>query len=311
MCNVSLFSIDGSRECDYIRFMKAYAMKNYVLPALCVACLFLASSCKKEVEESIQSAEDNAQIENEYAQVFDVVRDFVASDYHTAKTDDYILPSGATVTFTDTTFDDGDGVDLLINYGPLTHSGTMKGIECGDMRYRAGVVHAGVTGRWSTYPDTLTIAISAADNYYVGNGTKMWKVTGTQVIVRSSDSTYTQTVTDATLQRDNGTARWAANRQIRLISDAGAGWAEDVYGYSGTAEGVNANGVAYTSEIGNELFKKLSVGCLSTFIAGNQTITNSNGDSFVINYDPDGNGACDKKVSVIINANKTRTFELW
>lgn len=288
-----------------------YSMKSYVLPALCAMCLFLASSCKKEVEESVQSAEDNAQIENEYAQVFDVVRDFVANDYHTAKTDDYILPGGATVTFTDTTFDDGDGVDLLINYGPLTHSGTMKGIECGDMRYRAGVVHAGVTSRWSTYPDTLTIAISAADNYYVGNGTKMWKVTGTQVIVRTSDSTYTQTVTDATLQRDNGTARWAANRTIKLLEDAGPGWQNDTYAYSGTAEGINANGVAYTSQILNTLVKKLSPGCMGTFVSGSQNITNTNGDTFVIDYDADMDWACDKKVKVIVNADKTRTFELW
>jgi hypothetical protein len=278
---------------------------------VCILCLALASSCKKEVEESVQSAEDNAQIENEYAQIYDVVRDYVANDYHTAKTSAYILPDGATVTFTDTTFDDGDGVDILINYGPLTHSGSAKGILCSDMRYRAGVVHAGVTGKWSVFPDTLTIAISAADNYYVGNGTKMYKVTGTQEVIRTSETNSKVNVTDATLQRDNGTAKWAATRDIRLLNDAGTGWLDDKYGVLGSAEGINANGVAYTAEIGDELIKQLSVGCMSTFTEGTQTITNTDGDSFVIDYAPDGNTDCDKLVKVTVNGNKSREITLW
>ena len=81
------------------------------------------TSCRKEADESIQSAQDNAAIETEYSQVYDVVADYVSTDPKTGKTDDLILPSGATVQFGDTTFTDGDGIDFTINYGPLDHGG--------------------------------------------------------------------------------------------------------------------------------------------------------------------------------------------
>jgi hypothetical protein len=285
-------------------------MKNIRLLILVTLPLIFIASCRKEVQESIQSAEDNAQIETEYAQIYEVVTDYAANNSRTGKTDDYMLPSGAMVTFTDTTFDDGDGVDFLIDYGPLNHSGSYKGILCKDGRYRAGVVHVGLSNHWSNIPSTLTIAISSADNYYVGNGNKMYKITGTKVVNRTSDSSYTVTVTDATLQRDNGIAYWNANRTITRTFDAGQGWLNDEYTITGSATGTNANGVAFTAQTVTPLLKKLSVGCLSTFVAGKLVITNSNGNTFSIDYDVFGNKECDKTVNVTYNG-KTRTITLW
>lgn len=285
-------------------------MKTTHIATLALLAMVLTTSCRKELQESLQSAEDNAQIETEYAQIYEAVSDYASNDTLTRKTDDYLLPSGAVVTFTDTTFNDGDGVDFLIDYGPLNHGGNYKGILCKDDRYRAGVVHVGLTDRWSNIPCELTIAISAADNYYVGNGTKMYKITGTKVVNRTSDSSYTVTVTDASLQRENGIAYWSANRTITRTYDAGQGWLDDEYTISGSATGTNANGVNFTAQTVTPLVKKLSIGCLSTFVAGELVLTNANGKVLSIDYDVYGNQECDKTVNVTYNG-KTRTITLW
>ncbi len=277
---------------------------------LIAATSFLLSSCKKEIEESIQSAEDNAQIETEYSHIYDVVADYASTDSRTGKTEDYLLPNGAVVTFSDSTFDDGDGVDFIIDYGPLNHGGTTKGLACKDGRYRAGKIHVGMSSHWSDIPCTLTIAISAADEYYAGNGSKMYKVTGTKVVERTSDTSYTTTVTDATLQRDNGIVSWSANKNITLTHDAGTGWLNDEYTVTGNASGTNANGVGFTVQTLTPLVKKLSIECMRTFIAGELTITNTNGKVLSINYDSFGDQACDNTVTVTYNG-KSRNITLW
>lgn len=285
-------------------------MKTTRIISLALLAMVLTTSCRKELQESLQSAEDNAQLETEYAQIYEAVTDYAASDYRTGKTDDYILPSGAVVTFTDTTFDDGDGVDFYINYGPLDHAANYKGILCKDGRYRSGVVHVGLTNHWSDIPCTLTIAISSADNYYVGNGTKMYKLTGTKIVNRISPTSYSVTVNDASLQTDNGIAYWEATRTITQTHDAGQGWLNDEYEVTGSATGTNANGVAFTVQTLSPLVKKLSIGCLSTFVSGELKLTNTSGKELTVDYDVYGNQECDKTVNVTYNG-KTKTITLW
>jgi hypothetical protein len=113
--------------------------------------LMMLASCRKQALESFQSAEDNAQLETEFAQVYEAVADYAASDARTAKTEDYLLPNGALVSFTDSVFSDGDGIDFEIDYGPLGTT-SPKGRLCKDGRYRAGKVHVGMNKRWSEVP---------------------------------------------------------------------------------------------------------------------------------------------------------------
>lgn len=285
-------------------------MKNYHILSIVMLFVMLFSSCRRETLESFQSAEDNAQLETEFAQVYESVADFAANDSRTGKTEDYLLPSGAVVTFSDSLFSDGDGIDFVIDYGPLGSS-VPKGRLCKDGRYRAGRIHVGMTKRWSEIPCVITITITSADNYYAGNGSNMYKVTGTKVITRNSLTSYNVVVSNATLQRTNGTANWSAERTVTQTFDAGPGWLNDEYTISGSASGTNANGDAFTAEIVTPLKKKLSVGCMSTFIAGEIVVTNvSANKDLEINYDTFGNEACDKTITVTYNG-KSRNITLW
>ncbi len=285
-------------------------MNNLRLLAMVILTAMVFTSCRRELAESIQSAEDNAAIETEYAQVYDVVADYASTDTRTGKTDDNILPSGASVSFADTTFTDGDGIEFTIDYGVLDHGASFKGILCKDGRYRAGKIHVSMDHHWSDTPVTINITISTADEYYVGNGTKMYKLSGLKTITRSSATSYSVTVTNATLQRDNGTISWSSNREITQTHDAGAGWYDDEYEISGSASGTNVNGVTFTVNTVTPLKKKLTLGCLSTFVSGDLMLTNSNGKMLEINYDSYNNEACDKSVTITYNGT-TKVIQVW
>jgi len=287
-------------------------MKNLRLLSLVVFAILAFTSCRRQLQESLQSASDNAAIETEYSQIYDVVSDYASTDGRTGKkeADSLFLPSGAVVVFNDTTFTDGDGIDFYFDYGPLDHGASFKGILCKDGRYRAGKIHVSMDKRWSDFPVTVNITIAGSDEYYVGNGTKMYKVTGLKTITRNTATSYTVDVTNATLQRDNGTVSWNSNRTVSQTYDAGAGWYNDEYTVSGSASGTNANGVTYTVVTTTPLKKKLSLGCLTTFVSGKLMITNSNGKMLEVNYDSYNNEACDKAVTITYNG-KTNVIQVW
>ena len=283
-------------------------MKNFTL-VLVSLLLLLISSCKKQSSDNIDSAQDNAAFETEYAQIYDVVSDFASTDSHTGKTDDFILPNGARVIFTDSLLSDGDGLVFTIDYGLLDHGGSTKGIPCRDGRYRAGKIHVAMTDRWSNVPCVVNITITTADNYYVGNGSTMYQFSGLKTITRSSATAYTVEVTNATLQRDNGTATWSCNRTVAITYNAPGGVWDDEFEMIGTASGTNKNGMAFTVETLSPLKKIVSLSCLTTFVKGKWQL-NSGDNTITVDYDPDNNEQCDKKVAVTVNG-RTRTVEVW
>ena len=285
-------------------------MRKITLAFLVVVNFLFLSSCRKDLAESIISAEDNAAVETEYSQIYDVVADYASSDTRTGKTDDYILPSGAVVTFTDSILSDGDGIAFTIDFGLLNHGGGAKGILCKDGRYRAGKVHVGMTNRWSQIPCVVTIAISTADAYYVGDGTTMYQLSGLKTITRTSATSYSVEVSNARMDRDNGSVTWNSSRTVTQTYDAGIGPWNDVYEVTGSASGTNKNGEPFTAEIITPLKKKITIGCLTTFVAGKINLTNSSGKVLTIDYDTYGNEACDKTVTVTYNG-RSRNIQVW
>lgn len=282
-------------------------MKRLML--LFTASAILFSACKRNLAESIQSAEDHAQVETEFSQLYDAVVDVASTNGLTMKTEDYYLPSGALVTFSDSTFNDGNGVAFTVDYG-IMGSSVPKGLLCKDGRYRAGKIHVTMSNRWSETPCVITLSVPSANEYHVGNGNNMYKVTGSKVITRTSLTSINVSVANATLQKENGTVTWNSNRTLTLITDAGPGWLNDVYEVSGSATGTNVNGESFTVQTQTPLRKQLSLGCLSTFVSGKLLLTNSNGKVLSIDYDSFGNQACDKTVTVTFNG-KTRTISVW
>lgn len=272
--------------------------------AIITSAGMMFTGCKKdknETAETIVSAEDNSTAENEFTSLFDVADDFSSNDRR-VRAGSTILPSGAVLNFTDSSFTDGDGVECSIDFGPLKNSAP-KGMLCNDGRYRAGVIHISVSKRYFLDSAEVTITANDADKFYAGSdGMNMTQVSGTMKLTRLTQSSIRIDVIDARAVNDKGTVAWQSTRTISKLIDAGPGILGDQFEITGEASGVNRNGESFTVKIDVPLLKKVELGCARTFVKGKITLTNvSSGKTIAIDYDPYSNQACDLTAKATIN----------
>ncbi len=282
-------------------------MKKLIISSLFLAAISVAFfSCRKDNDKAetggtITSAEDNSTAENEFTSVFDVADDFASNDSKT-RAGSTILPNGTIVTFTDSSFTDGDGVECTIDFGALKTTAPY-GTLCNDGRYRSGKLHFSSSDRYGVVGNIITVSADATDNYYGGSdGTNMTKLTGTLTLTRQTANSINVKVTNATATNTNGTVSWQSDRTITKTVDAGAGLIGDEFDVTGNASGVNRNGESFTITIDKALHKKIAAGCARTFVIGKITLTNtSSSKTIMIDYDPYNNAACDLVAKATIN----------
>ncbi len=280
-------------------------MKNkiFILGAMLLTA-FVLQDCGKEktqILETITSAEDNSTAENEFTAAFDLGDDVASTDLRLKKKGSTILPSGALLTITDSSFTDGDGKEFNIDFGPLG-SKMPFGKLCGDGRYRSGKIHFTLSAPYLSLGSILTISIAESDLFFGGNGAEMTQISGQKVITRTKDKELTISVTFGKATNSNGSVSWSANRVITKIMDPGPGLLGDVFEISGSASGINRNGEAFTVNIDLPLKKKIELGCAQTFIKGKLTLKNTSKNSQIsVDYDPFNNEACDRTAKATIN----------
>ncbi len=278
---------------------------NFILSLTCILCVSVfITGCRKDknsTAETIVSAEDNSTAESEFTSLFDVADDFSSNDRR-VRAGSTILPSGAVVTFQDSSYTDGDGVECSIDFGPLKTS-SPKGILCLDGRYRAGVIH--ITSNKRYFLDSAVVIISASegDKFYAGNdGVSLTQISGSMQISRLTSSSVRIDVTNAKAVNDKGSVAWQSTRTIDKLIDAGPGILGDHFQITGEASGVNRNGESFTVKIDVPLLKKVEIGCARTFVKGKITLSNvSSGKTISIDYDPYNNEICDLVAKATIN----------
>lgn len=275
-----------------------------------IALTFLSlvlSACKKDTDDTgnldtFKSAEDNSMMETEFAAIFDAVEDIATGDTHVYKKSTTILPSGATVNFSDSTFLDGTGVAFCVDYGPLG-SEIPHGILCKDGRYRAGSFCVTIDKRFKDKGAEATVTLGS--DYYAGDGETMVKYTGTKTILRLEDNKYQIIVNSATAKSVDIELTWTSNYIITKDIDIPGGILGDEYIVEGKANGVNREGKEFTVTITYPLRKRVEIGCASTFVEGTlEVINTASGNHLAIDYDPFINQACDKIVQVKVNGKK-------
>lgn len=272
------------------------------LSLLLLGSLLAFSGCNKDEdaapEEMIVSAEDNARVETEMESVQNFV-DAEAADpdlqtSNSSKSGN--LASCATRSW------DAATRTLTIDFGP-------NNCLCKDGKYRRGQIVSVFNGQWRTAGSTVTTTLV---NYFVNDN----KHTGTRKVTVLEAGTganfkYRVEVTNASIEFQDGTTRdWSAIREVERTAGQGtATLLDDEYLVTGTAQGTNRRGIAFTATINQPLKKVFQVGCARNFISGTIDITNSKQKSMLLNYDPNGTEACDKIASVTVNG-KTRFITL-
>lgn len=282
--------------------MKKISLISSLLLVASISVFMVA--CKKDKNETLEtivSAEDNSTAENEFTSLFDVADDFSSNDRRT-RAGNTILPSGAVVTFQDSSYTDGDGVEATIDFGPVKNT-VPKGRLCQDGRFRAGKIHISSNRRYFLDSAEVVITVSDSDQYFAGSdGVSLTQLIGKVSIKRIDANTLKIDVVDARAINDKGTVAWQSTRTIVKTVDAGAGILGDQFEITGEASGVNRNSENFTVKIDVPLLKKVEMGCARTFVKGKITLSNtSTGKTISIDYDPYNDQACDLFAKATIN----------
>jgi len=272
-----------------------------MLCGVCILLGFTACGKLKQDRDNITSAEDFASSETEAASLFDLSDDINESSMQST-----VVPSGATITVIDTQ----NSVKLYeIDFGPLS-SNAPKGKLCGDGRYRAGKVQIGFTKPYKSVGSMATIKITAADEYYCGDGNNMTQVITDISIKRTAIYAFEINVNNSELIFSDGKkATHSGIRNLTKISgQTTPGIWGDEYEVTGSGNGVNREGDGYSWNVTSPLLKRLQMGCARTFVKGVITIKNVDASrSLEIDFDPFNNAACDRTAKALFG-NRSVTF---
>ena len=280
-------------------------MRTSSFRALSLACLasalLLTAGCQRNSDaapDDITTAEDRSEDNVETAVSSDVMQaagpadpNVQGSGYGTSEAE-FRLRFGACATRSY----DFAARTLTIDFGTTN-------CLCPDGRYRRGQILV----RFTT--DVLTRragAVVTRTNYFVNDN----QHTATRTFTDLGAGSFSVVVTNASIIRANngGTHSWTANWTFARTAGFGTPQvADDVYNVTGSANGTNRRGVAYTTTVQTPLVKRGD--CHKYYVAGTMSITNSNAKAMLLNYDPSGTQACDRTASVTVNG-RTKTITL-
>ncbi|MCS7074754.1 MAG: hypothetical protein NZ108_09830, partial [Bacteroidia bacterium] len=199
---------------------------------------------------------------------------------------------------------------LTIQFDSTANNG--MGCLCRDGIYRQGTIRVQGYGRWGDVGSVLVVTL---ENYYVFHTQIKFQVNGARWIKIASPNTF-EISTGATANA-SGSTGFATIQYINAFNNAVSKWKnngvlvktkgvstpvwifDDAYSLTGSAEGINRNGVPYTVNIVSPIitdFEKCTIASTGAGpIAGKWKLTNtSNNDFFDVNYDPLNNQACDR-----------------
>lgn len=248
------------------------------LAAIALVGLALSfASCKKDSTDGIdletQSSTDNYLADNQINDELKQVDEAAANNKLGKAGPTVIIDSTSTPRV------------MTIDYG--------TGTICNDGKQRSGKLIVTWTGR---YRDVGTVITITTDNFFQnGNQIEGTKTITNQGRNTSGNLTYSISVSGSKIKTVDGKSRtWNSTRTREWIAGENTPTpTDDVYLITGTANGVNANGLSYTANITQAL--RFDLSCQYRLTAGEIELTPQGKQVRIINY---GSGTCDNTYTV-------------
>lgn len=275
-------------------------LRNIWIIAVCVSLVVVG--CKKDEEEPIDTqttaSQDNSTAQNIFQDIKRVVEEAATDEGQSnQKKTGYSFGNCATVSISPAWTDTIWPKVLTIDFGSTNCTGNY-GVN------RRGKLVITMTGRYRDEGSEITVQ---PDNYYVNDH----KIEGTKKLTNngrnsSNNLTYTINVTNGKLTYPNGdiaywestrTNEWVAGEGTTLWTDGFSGICDDEYLITGSATGVNRNGLSYTVNITSALKKKV---CCRWIVSGRVDIEPNGLLTRTIDF---GSGSCDALATITINGN--------
>ncbi|MBP6333999.1 MAG: hypothetical protein KA444_00905 [Bacteroidia bacterium] len=230
-----------------------------------LSILILYTGCKKEKDDELefdtQSSQDNSLAEASFNDLMDISNQAIdngnagLSTYRLPAQQGSLLSNCATVNLTPDS--SGQGGTIVVDFG-------QNACKCDDFRYRKGIVNVTYS---DNYRDSGAVITTTLTDYFVGlDSTNMYQVMGTKTVTNMGHNSlghqwFTIDVNGQLKNRNNEMMSWTSQRQREWLEGESTtgltGWADDVYGISGTASGTTFEGKSFTANITKKLIVEL------------------------------------------------------
>jgi hypothetical protein len=283
---------------------------KYILGLSALSLFFCFSGCIEEtiieVTETHAVTDQSLQVYNELLSTYDIIEDFVSSADMFMKKDESLLPPEVVVTVIDAIYTDGDGVEVILDFGEL--GAEPHGLLCKDKKYRAGKVRITADNPYGLSGAKVSITFPKDNPFYSGSGDKMMRIDGDIIVHRIEDNKVNMYCTSLQFYDGEEEINLVTDLTIEKINDAGAGIIDDEMSLSGEVLLETVTGQVKLTTI-SPLKKKYTLDCAQHIIAGQLDIDQSNSISEItVDFDPVMDEACDNKVAITING-KTLFYE--
>ncbi|MGB0851410.1 MAG: hypothetical protein ACPGTP_09185 [Bacteroidia bacterium] len=259
-----------------------------------------------EVEETDETTHSSLGALSEVLSTFDIVQDYALSSDLLYKKDESLIPSSVLISYVDTTFKDGNGIELIFDFGSL--GAAPHGVLCKDEKYRAGEFVLKLNKPY-TYSDArLKIEFGKDNPFYSGNGQTMSKLKGSLTLSRSSLNEVILRCSDLVVQQEDIIQSIESNVSVMQEKDFGPGIVNDELTFAGYVNVTEGSVVTRLKTI-SPLYKNYKMGCAMHIIKGEMDVQMSSSKSEIhVDFDPYDDMACDNKVELTING-KSVLFE--
>lgn len=264
---------------------------NYIkgLMSLAIAGT-LVYSCEKDAKDPIdtetQTSIDNSIAEQAFSQVFPVVHEIGVNEEGVNKNGGFGGDSCVNITFLGDTanFPDSGAVTVIVDYG--------NGCVGKDGRVRKGIIRAVFTDKWVNAGAQVTVTLEGYSVNFVD-------YQGTMIATNDGNNTYSRTIQDGICKTADWTITYAGTHTVQQTEgyDTKDDNTDDVYKFTGNAQGTNRKGKTFATVISTPLIKRSSCKWIEE---GVFEITPQDLATRIVNY---GDGTCDSKATVTINGN--------
>lgn len=272
--------------------MKTKKIISIGFVALFAVTLISYSSCKKKEENNeynYRAAQDNSLAEGVFNRCYSEIQK-AARQVGNKSTD-------TTITGCPTLYITGSWPKTLtLDYGS-------SGCACNDGVTRKGQIITTITG---LYVDSNMVATSTFSNFSeIINGVEH-HITGTHTVTNLGHNGqghpyFSVDVQNASVSYTEGTIHWTSQRENEWIAgfDTYLNPFDDEYSVTGSANGTDINGAAFTVNITSPLICKFCTSLWRWIVAsGTLDIVNPGYPNITVDY---GNGDCDLTVYIVIN----------
>lgn len=251
-----------------------------------------------DIAESSAPHQTTLQVVSELISTVDVMDNLAATHELLRKKGDDFLPDVVDIIFLDTKFDDGDGVEVEIDFGPLGN--TPLGVLCKDGIYRAGKIQLLLDKPYSEPDATLAIRMPKENPFYSGDGEHLTKFTGLIMLNREDDKNVSLSTKELVAANGTGDNDVRAELEISKNNDL-LGLLNSELEFDGWLEIEGARSKVLI-EVIEPLLKKYIHSCAKYVVDGELDIELSNSASHIeVDFDPFEDQACDNEIEVTIN----------